>query len=97
MIAILLLPIMVKTAKEFGTQPRITFTSSEMHNTTAGDVKPEAQAAPAILEKMSDKKFCTPKSVAGHTQPCIFHLFTALNAKWRPGRNPVDTGSGDGV
>jgi retinol dehydrogenase-12 len=63
MITLLLLPIMVKTAKEFGTQPRITFTSSEMHNTTAGDVKPEAQATPAILEKMSDKSFCTPKSV----------------------------------
>jgi hypothetical protein len=64
MIALLLLPIMVKTAKEFGTQPRITFTSSELHNTMAGDVKPEAQAAPTILEKMSDKSYCTTKSVA---------------------------------
>jgi hypothetical protein len=63
MIALLLLPTMINTAKEFGTQPRISFTTSDLHYTAAGDIKAEAQAAPAILAKMSDKNYCTPKSV----------------------------------
>jgi retinol dehydrogenase-12 len=59
LVSLLLLPIMIKTAKIHGTSPRLELVSSEMHY--IANIAPTLLSAPAILEKMSSKEHCTSR------------------------------------
>jgi retinol dehydrogenase-12 len=66
MLALLLLPIMDKTAKEHNTFPHISVVSSEAH--FRGDIPTEALKSDAILKKMSDPKYCGFKWAVSHNK-----------------------------
>jgi hypothetical protein len=57
--AILLLPLMVKTAQQRNTQPRLSIVSSDVHYWVS--LKPDVIKSPKILEKLSSKEYCTKK------------------------------------
>jgi retinol dehydrogenase-12 len=59
LISILLMPLMVKTAQNHDTYPRLVIVASETHSHV--DITPEVRAAPAILAKLSDKEFCVER------------------------------------
>ncbi|KAJ7584587.1 hypothetical protein C8J56DRAFT_1166630 [Mycena floridula] len=62
LLAILLLPKMLETAKKFPTVPRIVVTTSGTHYLT--DFPKEAIESPNIHQKLSDNDFCTPAILA---------------------------------
>ncbi len=52
---------MVRTAAEFSTTPRLVTVASEVHYWA--EIGKELIEAPALLEKLSDKTYCTPRYV----------------------------------
>jgi retinol dehydrogenase-12 len=57
LVSLLLLPIMTKTAKTYGTASRLAIVSSEMHY--MAKITPTLMAAPAIFEAMASKEYST--------------------------------------
>ncbi|KAF9069760.1 short-chain dehydrogenase [Rhodocollybia butyracea] len=60
--AILLLPVIFKTAKEHSVAPRIVVVSSEI--IFSANIGPDALAASNTLEMLSSKEYCTPDRYA---------------------------------
>jgi retinol dehydrogenase 12 len=59
LVSLLLLPLLVQTAEKYGTNPRLTVTASDVHlNCT---FKPDVLQSPRILEKLSDREYCTSR------------------------------------
>lgn len=61
LLSLRLLPHMVRTAAEFSTTPRLVTVASEVHYWA--EIGKELIEAPALLEKLSDKTYCTPRYV----------------------------------
>jgi retinol dehydrogenase 12 len=68
LIAFLLLPLLINTAKTHNTSPRLVVVASEMHY--MGSIGPDVRSTPAILEKVSSKEHCTKRFVSS-TFPII--------------------------
>ncbi|KAJ3553195.1 hypothetical protein NM688_g3744 [Phlebia brevispora] len=62
LLSILLLPNLVRTARQNGTHSRLVVVSSDFHFLTKLD--DELLDAPNILRKFSDKEYCTPRVMA---------------------------------
>jgi retinol dehydrogenase 12 len=61
LLSILLLPRLLETAKKYGTHPRLTLTTSGA--VYFSNLIEDLHEQPAILEKLSDPSYCTPKYV----------------------------------
>jgi retinol dehydrogenase-12 len=61
LVPLLLLPLMIKTAKTHGTSPCLELVSSEMHY--MANITPAIMNAPAMIKKMSSKEHCTSRQV----------------------------------
>ena len=57
LLALLLLPRLEKTAKQFGTHPRLVIVSSDVHFLTS--IGRDVIACPNILGRLSDPDYCT--------------------------------------
>jgi retinol dehydrogenase 12 len=68
LIAFLLLPLLINTAKAHNTSPRLVIVASEMHY--MGSIGADVRSASAILEKVSSKEHCTKRFVSS-TFPVI--------------------------
>jgi retinol dehydrogenase 12 len=68
LVAFLLLPLLINTAKAHNMSPRLVIVASEMHY--VGSIEPDVRCAPAILEKVSSKEHCTKRFVSS-TLPVI--------------------------
>ncbi|KAJ7893281.1 hypothetical protein B0H13DRAFT_2037540 [Mycena leptocephala] len=86
LIALLLLPSMLKTAREHSTLPRLVVVSSEVHYWAAID-KSVAENAD-MLKTMGSAEYCTPTKMASSyvlTKLLNLLLTRALNARLPPG------------
>jgi hypothetical protein len=61
LVSLLLLPIMTKTAKTYGTASRLAIVSSEMHY--MAKITSTLMAAPAIFETLASKEYSTKRHI----------------------------------
>ncbi|KAJ7111996.1 short-chain dehydrogenase [Mycena epipterygia] len=78
LLALLLLPSMIKTAHEHSTFPRIVVVSSGMHYWT--DIDQNVSEKPGILQTLGSAEYCTPKAYASRYEltKCMRLLYTFL-------------------
>ncbi|KAJ7089895.1 hypothetical protein B0H15DRAFT_839693 [Mycena belliarum] len=85
LVALLLLPIMLKTAIEHNTTPRIVVVSSNVHYWTT--LTKEVLESSAILETLGSEKYCTSKNMTERyhvTKLLNVFFFRALNERLAP-------------
>ena len=72
LLSLLMLPHLLKTTKSSSITPRLVIVSSEVHYLT--NISKIERDSPDILEKLSDKEYCTPSFV----HPSAHSLLTCL-------------------
>ncbi|KAJ7089881.1 hypothetical protein B0H15DRAFT_939144 [Mycena belliarum] len=85
LVALLLLPIMLKTATEYNTTPRIVVVTSALHYWAP--LKKNVREGPAILKTLGSEKYCTRKNMEQRyplTKLLNVFFVRALNARLAP-------------
>ena len=59
LLSLLLMPNLIRTAQAHGTISRMVIVSSDMHYSVK--LEEELLDAPSLLQKLSDKTYCTPE------------------------------------
>ncbi|KAF7357962.1 NAD(P)-binding protein [Mycena venus] len=82
LVALLLLPRMMQTAREYGTVPRIVVVTSELHHW--GSIPKEVLARGGALTTLGSSEYCTPKKMQTFynvTKTLNIFFVRALNAR----------------
>ncbi|KAJ7132355.1 hypothetical protein C8R44DRAFT_698819 [Mycena epipterygia] len=85
LVALLLLPAMIKTAQDHSTSPRIVVVSSEVHYWV--DIEKAVCENPGILKTLGSSEYCTPKIMENRypvTKLLNVLFVRALNARLPP-------------
>ncbi|KAJ7762987.1 hypothetical protein B0H16DRAFT_504467 [Mycena metata] len=89
LVALALLPAMLKTAREHATQPRLVVVSSEMHYFTR--IPKKVLEDPEILKTLGSKEYCTPAVMATryHCTKLLNILFVRALTARLPSDSPL--------
>jgi len=85
LLSLLLLPHLLKTAKQASTTPRLVVVSSELHYWAT--ISKKEQESPKILEQLNNEEYCTPSVMKGrYSLSKLLNVFfiRALNAHMLP-------------